>query len=328
MEFFTFLFDGRFMPHGHCLLWRPDLLFLHVGGDVITGISYFVIPGALIYLVRRRDDLAFDRIFLLFAAFILCCGITHMITALNIWQGYYFIEGGAKLITGLISLITAIMIWRLMPRALAVPSNTELRAKNEALAQAEAQLLEANQFLEQRILERTHELQKAATTDSLTGIHNRGELMKHLDNELERCRRYEEDFCVLMIDMDNFKSINDRYGHQTGDRVLIKAADIFQKACRTTDVVGRYGGEEFLVLVPNTTVDEAHVFAERIRTELEHHEIELENGSRLTTTCSIGITRFQSGIDAEQLLHDADMALYMAKVDGRNTIVIAPNCLS
>src|SRR5690606_7224548 len=98
------LFDGSFMPHGHCLLWRWDLLFLHVSGDILTTISYALIPIALIHLVHKRDDLKFDRIFLLFAGFIAFCGITHLMGLINIWHGYYYLEGLAKLATGLISI--------------------------------------------------------------------------------------------------------------------------------------------------------------------------------------------------------------------------------
>jgi hypothetical protein len=127
------IIDGSFMPHGHCLLWRNDLLFLHLGGDILTFISYGLIPISLVQIVRKRSDLNFDRVFILFAAFIGFCGITHMIGAINIWQGYYYIEGMVKMLTGLISMVTAFTLWRLMPTILAVPSTAILTERNQEL---------------------------------------------------------------------------------------------------------------------------------------------------------------------------------------------------
>jgi hypothetical protein len=159
------LFDGSFMPHGHCLLWRWDLLFLHVTGDLLTFTAYFIIPLVLIYLVRKRDDLKFDRIFLLFAAFIAFCGITHFMGLINIWHGYYYIEGILKLSTGLISLTTAIVLWKLTPKILLLPSATLLAQRNEELLKAKQELLEINQTLEVKIAERTNQLHVEANTD-------------------------------------------------------------------------------------------------------------------------------------------------------------------
>ena len=93
MEFINELINGDFMPHGHCLLWRTDLLILHVGGDMLTFIAYMLIPIALVRLVRARDDMRFDWMFLMFAGFIFFCGATHLLGLINVWHGYYFIHG-------------------------------------------------------------------------------------------------------------------------------------------------------------------------------------------------------------------------------------------
>ena len=133
MEFIDRLVDGSLMPHGQCLLWRPDLLFLHVGGDVLTVGAYFAIPPAFLILRRHRRDLALDKIMLLFAAFIFLCGVTHLLGMINIWHGYYFVEGLTKLSTGLVSAFTAIMVWLLIPEALKIPSIGALITNQEVL---------------------------------------------------------------------------------------------------------------------------------------------------------------------------------------------------
>jgi len=116
-----------FMPHGHCYYWRADLLSLHLGADAVIALSYFSIPVAMGHLVLRRRDVVFGRIFLMFAAFILLCGVTHVMGAVTIWQPLYYTEGLLKLATALVSATTAIVLWRLMPRAIALPSHHRLR---------------------------------------------------------------------------------------------------------------------------------------------------------------------------------------------------------
>jgi hypothetical protein len=130
---FDTLFDGSFMPHAHCLLWRWDLLFLHVSGDFLTFIAYALIPFALIKLVRKRDDLQFNSVFLMFAGFIGFCGISHLMGLINIWNGYYFIEGIFKFITGVISIVTAFVLYRLIPNILQFPSAKVLAQRNDEL---------------------------------------------------------------------------------------------------------------------------------------------------------------------------------------------------
>ncbi|PWC50321.1 sensor histidine kinase [Azospirillum sp. TSA6c] len=124
---------GGFVPHGVCLLWRPDILMLHVASDVLIGLSYFSIPVALIYFVMRRRDVAFGWMALLFALFIIACGTTHFLSVWTLWTPDYVLEGLVKLITAFASLATAAALWWLMPRLLALPSPRELEASNRAL---------------------------------------------------------------------------------------------------------------------------------------------------------------------------------------------------
>jgi diguanylate cyclase (GGDEF)-like protein len=313
------LFDGSFMPHGHCLLWRWDLLFLHVTGDLLTFTAYSIIPLVLIYLVRKREDLKFDRIFLLFAAFIAFCGITHFMGLINIWHGYYFIEGIFKLATGLISLTTAIVLWRLTPKLLLLPSATTLAQRNEELLKAKQELLEINQTLEVKIAERTNQLQVEAHTDSLTGINNRRAILKYLATEIERCSRYKRPCSIMMLDLDYFKQINDKHGHQVGDDILVLVANSIADTCRLVDHVGRYGGEEFLVVLPETAEPEALELAERIRQTIAALKLDID----LVLTVSIGVASLslETEVDSHTFIKQADDAVYKAKEQGRNQVV-------
>ncbi|HEY0834364.1 MAG TPA: ATP-binding protein [Azospirillum sp.] len=128
------IFDSSaLMPHGFCLLWQPELLALHVSSDVVTGLSYYSIPVALVYFVRKRRDLAFSWVFWLFAAFILACGTTHLFSIWTLWQPDYAVEGLIKAVTAIVSMLTAVALWMLMPKALALPSPSQLAVANQAL---------------------------------------------------------------------------------------------------------------------------------------------------------------------------------------------------
>ena len=310
------VFNGSFMPHGHCLLWRWDLLFLHVGGDALTGLAYAMIPIALIHIVLKRDDLKFDRLFLLFAGFISFCGITHLLGLFNIWHGYYFIEGVAKLITGLISIVTAVALWKLTPRIVALPSAALLAQRNQELLNAQQELKDINMTLEAKIAERTRELNIQASTDELTSILNRRAILKDLDNEINRCQRHHQICSVLMLDVDYFKHVNDTYGHQVGDEVLIMIADAITQTCRQTDSVGRYGGEEFLIVLPQTDSQQAYELAERIRKSVAS----ISTQHPFSVSCSIGVATFDKTLDMHTLIKRADEAVYNAKEKGRNCV--------
>tara|TARA_R110002072_G_scaffold85210_4_gene192762 strand:- start:1554 stop:2504 length:951 start_codon:yes stop_codon:yes gene_type:complete len=310
----TFL-DGSFMPHGHCFLWREDLLFMHVVGDLTTAIAYIIIPVVLVRLVLARRDLRFNSLFLLFAGFILFCGLTHIVGVINIWHGYYYIEGVAKIATGLISITTAIVLWRLLPVLVALPSRLDMKARMEELQQARDALVESNKSLEAKVAQRTEELERIAYRDPLTNLLNRREINRVLDIEIDRAQRHKYPLSVLMLDFDHFKSINDNHGHQVGDRVLQASADALLECSRKTDFVGRVGGEEFVILLPITDYATALRLAERYRATIEN--IALDD---IRFTCSIGVAELQVGEQMENLMARADEALYEAKSCGRNTV--------
>lgn len=149
------------MPHGHCFFWRPDILWLHVISDALIVFSYYLIPFALVYLVRRRRDLAFNWMFLMFGVFILACGTTHLMAIYNLWHSAYRLEGVVKAITALASVPTAILLFRLLPLAIALPSPAQLKAQIEERRKAEAEVRKLNAELERRVEERTARLRRA-----------------------------------------------------------------------------------------------------------------------------------------------------------------------
>lgn len=170
------------------------------------------------------------------------------------------------------------------------------------------------------------ELSRQARTDSLTGLSNRRHFIELAEQELARTRRYNNLLSVLMVDLDDFKSINDTYGHQAGDVVLRKVGEICLLTLRGIDVIGRIGGEEFAVLLPETDSEQAIEVAERLRHEIAEAEIPMEPNGMLHVTASIGVTTLVSTeTNVNTLLRLADKALYEAKRTGRNKVCVAPS---
>jgi diguanylate cyclase len=179
--------------------------------------------------------------------------------------------------------------------------------------------------LRRQIERQRRELERLATTDVLTGALNRRVLLERLELELRRCRRYGTRLCVLLLDIDFFKRVNDTYGHLAGDAVLVAVGQILRTRVRGTDVAGRYGGEEFCVLLPETDLDPGRELAERLR-----HHVAAETftaGARtFRVTCSIGVAHFvEPKQKATDLLQAADEALYRAKEQGRDRVCVAGN---
>jgi len=195
---------------------------------------------------------------------------------------------------------------------------TERKLAEDKLRNAHAKLEE--QLKEIRGLQ--HILREQAIRDALTGLHNRHYLNETLERELARAKRANYPICFVMIDIDRFKSINDKYGHLAGDNVLRHFASQLLKHTRTGDIVCRYGGEEFLVVLPNTKLDMAAQIAERWRITTQESKI-IENGAEITATISCGISEFPTdGSTEAEVLEKADKALYAAKDKGRNQVVL------
>ena len=192
-----------------------------------------------------------------------------------------------------------------------VKSLLRIKALQEALAERERELSEMNDKLLQISL-----------TDGLTGIDNRRSLESKLHKMFEHSYRLHEPISCVMCDLDHFKKVNDTYGHQVGDNVLKDLAQILKNEAREIDTVGRYGGEEFLLLLPGTVLDSAVTFAERLRQRVAEHTFSYEGGT-FKRTMSSGVASWPHPrvSDAEALLRSADDALYVAKELGRTRVI-------
>jgi len=185
---------------------------------------------------------------------------------------------------------------------------------------SEESLEQKNHDLEQAILRE----QKLSTTDHLTGINNRRQLFELAEREFAVAARYEQPLAVILFDIDYFKKVNDLFGHDIGDEVLVRITQIACAELRSADVIGRYGGEEFIILLPMTNSQQAYLLAERIRVGVESLRVPPENGD-LSITLSIGIVEMSPASppkSVEDLFRRADKAMYSAKHTGRNRTVI------
>ena len=166
-------------------------------------------------------------------------------------------------------------------------------------------------------------LRDAAFRDPLTGLYNRRFTFDSFRTELRKHERYGNSLSVILLDADHFKQVNDRYGHSAGDAALKAIADACNTSVRDTDVVGRFGGEEFIVLLPNTSANDAEIVAERIRDSMLHRDLTWQD-QRFNVSLSLGVA--EAGVHAEgieELVAAADQALYAAKRGGRNQTRIA-----
>jgi diguanylate cyclase (GGDEF)-like protein len=165
-----------------------------------------------------------------------------------------------------------------------------------------------------------HQLKTQALTDELTGLNNRRQVMERLEQEFHRAVRIREPICVISLDIDHFKKINDTYGHIFGDMVLKKVAERMQNCLRPYDTIGRVGGEEFLIVAPASPSDEAVSLARRVITAISSEAVE-DGDSSVTVTASAGVAVISSAdAEAEDLLRKADRSLYEAKALGRNRV--------
>ncbi len=172
-----------------------------------------------------------------------------------------------------------------------------------------------------RLQEQLHNL---ATTDALTGLANRRWFMERTEGELERCSRYGSPFSLIMFDADKFKSVNDTYGHDAGDMVLKAIAEAARSVLREVDILGRLGGEEFAIGLPETAIEGGRLVAERVRLAIQDSGVELEDGTTVRFTVSLGVAEYSEDCSSlEALLKQADAALYRAKQNGRNRVECA-----
>ncbi|MGE5892433.1 MAG: diguanylate cyclase [bacterium] len=176
--------------------------------------------------------------------------------------------------------------------------------------------------LQDELREKNRQVELLAITDPLTGLFNRRRVETVLEEEWKSVKRYQHPLSCLIIDIDHFKSINDTFGHKVGDTVLKEIADLIKGCLREVDTVARWGGEEFIVILPQTDPANAREASERIMEKILHHRFSHTAGKRITV--SIGISYYRPSLNApEKLVDAADMALYQAKSEGRNRIVVS-----
>ncbi len=176
-------------------------------------------------------------------------------------------------------------------------------------------------FYSEAVTEAEQRLEVLATTDPLTGLYNRRRIMQIAEYEISRCKRSGRSFALILADVDHFKQLNDRYGHDCGDFVLKVVAEQLRTSLRDQDSVARWGGEEFLLILPETGIEGAERVADKVRSLIASREIEYQDQD-IAITITLGIAQFQEGDDLATCLVRADMALIEGKNAGRNRVVI------
>lgn len=198
-------------------------------------------------------------------------------------------------------------------------SEMELNARIFSLLRTKAlqdELAETNAKLQELLAN----VEMLARTDPLTKLYNRRHIQEYVDKELKASQRYGSPFSLLMIDIDRFKNINDEFGHQAGDSVLVEISDIIRDSVREADTVGRWGGEEFVVVLPRCKKEAAEHLANRILQSVGQREFNAVPGMKVTLSIGISGVPDQTFNSSDALLDAADQAMYMAKREGRNTV--------
>lgn len=162
----------------------------------------------------------------------------------------------------------------------------------------------------------TKKCEQLSITDGLTGIYNRKFMDTQLTHEIKRANRYKNDFCLILMDIDHFKEINDKHGHLFGDKVLIRCVSTLSQNIRSSDFLGRWGGEEFLILCPNLTLEDSFKVAEKLRSEISQINFHTD----FQVTSSFGVAQYIDSDNSDQLINRVDKALYLAKDNGRNRV--------
>jgi diguanylate cyclase (GGDEF)-like protein len=226
---------------------------------------------------------------------------------------------GASIATIVLTVLMGVRLWRMVQateRIAAGDYTIAIHAHGRGLDRRLARAVN-------RIAESMADTHDRATIDRLTGVFNRQAILAELFSEVERASRYDRPLCVAFVDIDHFKVVNDSYGHESGDRVLRGVAQILATNVRASDLVGRYGGEEFMLVLAETNVEEGAALAEKLRSLVEGETFSVLGNPALTVTISVGIVGgFGQQLRMEALVRDADAAMYSAKSLGRNQTYI------
>lgn len=295
--------DGR----GDPMRWKTAQLVL----TGVTGVSWGMLP----WFVGAGQDF-----YMYLGSIMLFVGVSgvgmvamsaYMLSTSLFFGGIYLVpmvhvllhpsELGPFLIAGLLMILVVQITYSRELRAL-VRRDIEQSVRNAALVSR---------------------LEDLVIHDQLTGAYSRSYLMQQMEQQVARRRRHGDSACVIMIDLDHFKAVNDSYGHPTGDRVLVHAVQQILQQLRDGDVLSRVGGEEFMVLLPSTNPSDAVQIAERLRRVLAEAWVS-EGPARIHMPASLGVAELQSTESHSEWFRRADQALYDAKAQGRNRVVVAP----
>jgi diguanylate cyclase (GGDEF)-like protein len=235
---------------------------------------------------------------------------------LVLWSGFLILSGWAGSLSE--NLKEELRVSNLLRKELA-EDKERLKILNEKLTDVNRKLEEKVENRTQELEQSNEELKKLSWTDPLTQLLNRRSCEEHFKSEIARFERTKEPFCIILGDLDHFKRINDTFGHNTGDYVLIEVAKILQENSRKTDMVFRWGGEEFLFLLTGTELSGGVIIGEKVRTKIEKKVFEHDQQT-IPVTMSLGISIYKEGQNMEDCVKHADENLYSAKKAGRNRL--------
>ncbi len=277
---------------------RPDIVIWNIGVTLIMLISMFIFIPSRVYPTLLAALFGI-------AGTLYCLALTGLSTGLLV--GVSFI----LMLPVVVGFVAALRLQLVQRHEFAL--YTEVAEANREL-KAEIERREALEL----------ELKRQATTDPLTGLFNRRQYEMLFVRERERCRRQNSPMCLCIADLDHFKALNDKLGHDAGDAALRHVASLFARHMRQSDVLGRFGGEEFIMLLPDTDEQQASCMVERLRQALEQSPLLLSSGRDYPLTATFAVTRVQ---DDEKTIRDtirrADKGLYQGKRAGRNRVVLA-----
>lgn len=275
------------------------------GNELCVVISDFIMPNLRgDELLVRIHELSPESVKIMLTGQSSLQGIKRAINEANL---YRFIEKPFDNSDMMLTLRSALHSFR---------QERELELRNRELEMANAHLEHLVAERTSELVEKNKQLEKLSITDRLTGLNNRLKLDQVIDEEFARCRLEFGRFALILLDIDKFKSINDTYGHAVGDMVLIEFANLLVDGIRSEDVAGRWGGEEFLIICPNTELKDAAGLAEHLRNKVAEHSFPVIQNR----TSSFGVSEFRKGDTIAAMLNRADSALYRAKENGRNRV--------
>jgi len=330
---YTSLQFSRELPNYQISFFRDRQHFLHI----LSGLAW---GSAFILLLDSRHPQPTDfrlaaatAVVIAFSASTLSAsmrGLVGFVSAISFLSALHYLANFDYFrwwFVGLIGLVASCLFfgWKankyilgqIENRLLNVTYIDELRALNDKIEANNQDFIKRNVELQ----DMQKRLQLLASNDELTGLHNRRYILERIEEKLPEIRRHQLNFCVIMMDVDHFKSINDEFGHVAGDEVLRTTAQLLMRELRQGDMVARYGGEEFLILLPMTELSSAESLVERLRSTIEKQTYTFGD-ALISITASFGITQHSPEDTADKMIDRADKALYQAKLAGRNCVKV------